>query len=175
MNLNHEFFAILPNKNFLCWTCTKIELELFSYISKMHFFNFKRDLKLETFDHGTFLYKVHELLLITLQYWCRKKEAVILISSWQLQNESRVSWKLCLALFSLRWLKVILGPAKTFNLSGLWMRNIELGDGLISLRMRWSRECWSQIPISYYIRKKGNLKSKCPSDFSKRYVSRNCL
>ena len=24
-------------------------------------------MKLETFDHGTFLYKVHELLLITLQ------------------------------------------------------------------------------------------------------------
>ena len=29
--------------------------------------NFKRNLKLETLDHGTFLYKVHELLLITLQ------------------------------------------------------------------------------------------------------------
>ena len=30
-------------------------------------FNLTRNLKLETFDHGTFLYKVHELLLITLQ------------------------------------------------------------------------------------------------------------
>ena len=30
-------------------------------------FNLTCNLKLETFDHGTFLYKVHELLLITLQ------------------------------------------------------------------------------------------------------------
>ena len=30
-------------------------------------FNLTRNLKLETFDHGAFLYKVHELLLITLQ------------------------------------------------------------------------------------------------------------
>ena len=30
-------------------------------------FNLTGNLKLETFDHGTFLYKVHELLLITLQ------------------------------------------------------------------------------------------------------------
>ena len=30
-------------------------------------FNLTSNLKLETFDHGTFLYKVHELLLITLQ------------------------------------------------------------------------------------------------------------
>ena len=29
-------------------------------------FNLTCNLKLETFDHGTFLYKVHELLLITL-------------------------------------------------------------------------------------------------------------
>ena len=37
-----------------------------SYTSKIHFLkNFKLNLKLETFDHGTFLYKVHELLLIT--------------------------------------------------------------------------------------------------------------
>ena len=44
-----------------------MELELFSYISKNSFLNFKRNLKHETFDQGTFLYKVHELLLITLQ------------------------------------------------------------------------------------------------------------
>ena len=36
-------------------------------------FNLKRNLKLETFDHGTFLYKVHELLLITLQLWPLKE------------------------------------------------------------------------------------------------------
>ena len=35
-----------------------------SYTSKIHFFKFKRNLKHETFDHGTFLYKAHELLLI---------------------------------------------------------------------------------------------------------------
>ena len=35
------------------------------YTSKIHFFKkFKHNLKLETFDHITFLYKVHELLLI---------------------------------------------------------------------------------------------------------------
>ena len=39
-----------------------MELEPFLYIKKKEL-NFKRDLKLETFDHGTFLYKVHELLL----------------------------------------------------------------------------------------------------------------
>ena len=44
-----------------------MELELFSYISKNSFLNFKRNLKRETFDQGTFLRKVHELLLITLQ------------------------------------------------------------------------------------------------------------
>ena len=114
MNLNLELFAILLNRNFLCWTCTKMELELS-------------------------------------------------ISSRQLQNESRVSWKLCLTLCSLRLLKFILGLAKNFNSSGLWMSNIALGDGLIFLRMRWSCECWYQVPISYYIRKKGNLKSQCPS------------
>ena len=43
-----------------------MELELLSYISKIHFFNFKRNFKLETFDRRTFLYKVHELLLIAL-------------------------------------------------------------------------------------------------------------
>ena len=42
-----------------------MELEPFVYIKNL-FLNFKRNLKLETFDHGTFLYKVHELLLITL-------------------------------------------------------------------------------------------------------------
>ena len=41
-----------------------MELEPLLYI-KNSFFNFKRNLKLETFDRGTFLYKVHELLLIT--------------------------------------------------------------------------------------------------------------
>ena len=92
-----------------------------------------------------------------------KNELELSISSRQLQNESRVSWKLCLTLCSLRLLKFILGLAKNFNSSGLWMSNIQLGDGLIFLRMRWSRECWYQVPISYYIRKKGNLKSKCPS------------
>ena len=46
-----------------------MELEPLLYI-KNSFFNFKRNLKLETFDHGTFLYKVHELLLIILQYQC---------------------------------------------------------------------------------------------------------
>ena len=35
-----------------------------SYISKIQF---KRNLKLETFDHGILLYKVHEVLLIMLQ------------------------------------------------------------------------------------------------------------
>ena len=38
-----------------------------SYISKIPFFNFKRNLKRETSDHGTLLHKVYELLLITLQ------------------------------------------------------------------------------------------------------------
>ena len=38
----------------------------FLYI-KNSFFNLKRNLKLGTFDHGPFLYKVQELLLITLQ------------------------------------------------------------------------------------------------------------
>ena len=46
-----------------------MELEPLLYI-KNSFFNFKYNLKLETFDHGTFLYKVHELLLIILQYHC---------------------------------------------------------------------------------------------------------
>ena len=35
---------------------------------KSSVFNLTRNLKLETFDHGTFLYKFHELLLITLQW-----------------------------------------------------------------------------------------------------------
>ena len=39
-----------------------MELELFSYISKNSFLNFKRILKRETFDQGTFLYKVHEFV-----------------------------------------------------------------------------------------------------------------
>ena len=42
----------------------------FLYISVKKYssvFNLTRNLKLETFDHGTFLYKVHELLLITVQ------------------------------------------------------------------------------------------------------------
>ena len=40
----------------------------FLYI-KNSFFNLKLNLELDTFDHGTFLYKVHELLLITLHTW----------------------------------------------------------------------------------------------------------
>ena len=67
-----------------------MELDLFSYISKIHFFNLKRNLKLENFDHGTFLYKVHESLL-TLQYQCRKQEAVISIS--RLESHSRPDLK----------------------------------------------------------------------------------
>ena len=43
----------------------KMELEPFLYIENS-FLNFKLNLKRETFDHGTFLYKVHELWLITL-------------------------------------------------------------------------------------------------------------
>ena len=43
-----------------------MELELFLYI-KNSYSNSKRNLKLETFDLGTFLYKVNELFLITLQ------------------------------------------------------------------------------------------------------------
>ena len=42
-----------------------MELEPLLYI-KNSFFNFKRNLKLETFDHEKIFYKVHELLLITL-------------------------------------------------------------------------------------------------------------
>ena len=52
-----------------------MELELLSCILKIHFFNLKRYLKLETFDHGTFLYKDHELLLITLQHTLHACEA----------------------------------------------------------------------------------------------------
>ena len=46
----------------------KMEL-FFIHIRKKNssVFNLTRNLKLETFDHGAFLYKVHELLLITLQ------------------------------------------------------------------------------------------------------------
>ena len=40
----------------------KMELEPLLYIN--FFKKFKHKLKLETFDHITFLYKVHELLLI---------------------------------------------------------------------------------------------------------------
>ena len=35
---------------------------------KSSVFNLTRNLKLKTFDHGTFLHKVNELLLITLHY-----------------------------------------------------------------------------------------------------------
>ena len=54
-----NIFMLNLNKKNGTWTS-------FLYI-KSSFFNFKRNLKLETFDHGTFFYKVHELLLITLQ------------------------------------------------------------------------------------------------------------
>ena len=47
-------------------------MELFLYISvkkkKSSVFNLTRNLKPKTFDHGTFLHKVNELLLITLHY-----------------------------------------------------------------------------------------------------------
>ena len=56
------------NKNFYVELEQKMELEPFLYI-KNSCFNVKRNLKLETFDHGTFLYKVHELMLITLHIW----------------------------------------------------------------------------------------------------------
>ena len=54
-----NIFMLNLNKKNGTWTS-------FLYI-KSSFFHFKRNLKLETFDHGTFFYKVHELLLITLQ------------------------------------------------------------------------------------------------------------
>ena len=38
------------------------------YKKKKKSFNLKGNLKLESFDHGTFLHRVHKLLLITLQY-----------------------------------------------------------------------------------------------------------
>ena len=84
----------------------------------------------------------------------QKKGSFISISSRQLLNESRVSWRLCLTFCSVWWLTVILRLAKNFNPSVLWMPNIELGDGLISLRIRWSCECWSQVLTSFTFRKK---------------------
>ena len=67
--MNFTFLQFLLSKNIY------VELEqkkwnFFLYISvkkNSSVFNLTRNLKLETFDHGTFLYKVHELLLITFQ------------------------------------------------------------------------------------------------------------
>ena len=56
----------------------------FLYI-KNSFFNLQHNLKLETFDYGTFLYKVHELLLITLH--CPSTD----------QKCSWVMWSICIA------------------------------------------------------------------------------
>ena len=58
--LEQKFFMLNLNKKNVTWTS-------YIHIKKFTVFNLKCNLKLETFDHRTFLYKVHDLLLKTLQ------------------------------------------------------------------------------------------------------------
>ena len=54
MRLEFNFLQFFLNKNVCVELEQKMELEPFLNLSKI-----KRNLKLGTFDHGTFLYKVH--------------------------------------------------------------------------------------------------------------------
>ena len=66
----------LNNKKNGTWTSYKSVKENSSV------FNLTCNLKLETFDHGAFLYKVHELLLITLH----REEQIIPLCTHQLSK-----------------------------------------------------------------------------------------
>ena len=59
-------FRNLISKTFYVELEQKRNLNFFLIYQKNLFCNLKRKLKLETFDHGTFLHQVHELLLTTL-------------------------------------------------------------------------------------------------------------
>ena len=93
------------------------------------------------------------------------------MSSQQLQNGSRVSWKLCLNLCAWRRLKDILSLLENFNPSKqMWTANTELGNDRISLRTAFLKpknevELRMLILSSFhpYIQKKKVLKSNRPS------------
>ena len=73
-----------------------------------------------------FLFNINLLSIhLCINLWqCRKKVAVVSISSRQLHNRLKVSWKLCLNLRFRRWLKDILSLVKNLTPSGLWALNI---------------------------------------------------
>ena len=90
-------------------------------------------------------WSVWERLCKGVRRWCikisqyKKIWVVVSISCQKLQNGLRVSWKLWLNLWSLGWLKGILSLIKNSNPRGLWMLNIELDNGLMSLRIVFLR------------------------------------
>ena len=94
-----------------------------------------------------------------------------------------ISGKLCLNLYSLRWLKDVLSIGKNFNLSRLRMPNTDLDDRFISLRIVFLklnnevelRMLISSLFLSHITFGKKKLKSNCPSLQRGILRSRTCL
>ena len=81
----------------------------------------------------------------------------------EMQKRLRESWKLCLDLCSLRWLKPIFGRDRSFIPLRLWQLNVLLGDDLMNDRIRFLKTSilseffyilFKFIPLSYCWRKK---------------------
>ena len=83
IRLEFNFLQFYWTKNFMLNLIKNGTWTSFLYI-KNSIFNLKRNLKIETFDDETFLYKVHELLLITLH--CQSTD----------QKCSWVIWSICI-------------------------------------------------------------------------------
>ena len=87
-----EFYLCnFTEQKYLCWTWiikkTKTELELLTYVQKKKnhlFLILHATWNLETFDHGTFFYKVHELLLITFHLLSSFDYFLRTVAGWRL-------------------------------------------------------------------------------------------
>ena len=87
--------------------------------------------------------KIGFIAQLQLRQW-RRKWLVVSISWPQLQIGFKQSWKLCLNLWSAKWLKPSLILVSSFKPSKSWVEEILFGSGLINFSIRfldiWHKE-----------------------------------